>query len=392
MKEHYNGLVARLIWDGTDEVRIPPELGEPNQGQMVGTAAERLGELGGRACYDSLGQPRSRSSADYHPHIREVRHTSVYGHYHWTTEIPTGQILSTNPLAVLAIYKTLVNRPGVWLNMSKPDALRVTTNLRTTTEWAKWTARNRRYYDGQTQQAVEVMGVVFHRAGKKLAPQAVPGNEDTGLQYWGVRDNWRIVEPEDDSERWITLYLEGSRGLSHELVRHGFQTGISQRSTRYVDEDESPWVMHPLIQEFLIDETRNPGERSRVKDVIAQAEAAGRAAYGTLVKILQPFAKSRIENDPYAASTARKQARGASRGYLGNALKTAVIFSGAVDEWKWMLGQRAANAADGEIRCEFSQEVLPELKKSRYADSFATFETEPAVDGVGLALKGGGNK
>lgn len=776
MKDHYDGLVARLIWDGTDEVRIPEELGKPNPGQMEGTALERLGELCGRTCYDSLGAEKARSSLDYHPHIRQVRHTSVYGGCVFTLEVPISQVIAVNPMAVVAIFKALMNRPGVWLNTANPDFLRVTTNLRSTTEWAKWTARNWRYYDGLTKQAAEVMGTVLHRGSRKLAPQIAVDVIDSGLQYWGVRDNSRVVEPEDDSERWISVYMEGSRGFcyddqtevltdegwkpwptvrgtelfasmtpagelvyekssrltienhdgpmysvhseqvdlcvtpnhrmwvqkvdtqaakrgeeqfgiveakellnkrvryqkggttwrgkrhdyieipsttrsvnggvkeypgaifpaeafakflgfyisegclesqndgdgmtainitqntgevfdeimetldemdakatvtnnglhgtnkrisfknlalrdwlsehclngapnkrvpsivgewsvdlietfldalvkgdgnvhenghvvlyttsrqladdaqvlamkagraaniriddrvgeshvmpsgqilthrevcyivsflsksrlyphvnnnrcslktgsdrtkfdrddrgncdefvgytgkvycvtvpsgllyvrrngkpvwsgnSHELVRHGFQTGISQRSTRYVDEDGSPWVMHPLIQELLIDEARDPEERAMVRGVIAEAEAAGRKAYATLVKCLQPFARSRIKDDPYAASTARKQARGASRGYLGNALKTAVIFSASVDEWLWMLSQRAADAADGEIRCEFAQEVLPELKKSRYASSFANLETQPAVDGVGLALRGGGNK
>lgn len=392
MKDHYDGLVARLVWDGTDEVRIPEELGKPNPGQMEGTALERLGELCGRTCYDSLGAEKARSSKDYHPHIRQVRHTSVYGGCVFTLEVPISQVIAVNPMALVAIFKSLMNRPGIWLNTADKDFLRITTNLRSTTEWPKWTARNFKYYDGLTQQAAEVMGAVLHRGSRKLAPQIAVENLDSGLQYWGVRDNCRVVEPQDDSERWVSIYMEGSRGFSHELVRHGFQTGISQRSTRYVDEDGSPWVMHPLIQELLIDETHDPEERSRVRDVIAEAEAAGRKAYATLVKVLQPFAKSRIENDPYAASTARKQARGASRGYLGNALKTAVIFSAAVEEWRWMESQRAADAADGEIRCEFAQEVLPELKKTRYAQSFADLETQPAVDGVGLALKGGGNK
>ena len=397
MKQHYEGLVARLVWDGTDEVRIPAELlppgrTAPNEGQMIGTASERLGEISGRACYDSLGAPKSRSSADYHPHIKQVTHTSVYGPHHFTTSIPIGPVMNYSPKVVVSIFKALMNRPGIWLNTRHEDFLRVTTNLRTVTEWAKWTKRNLAYYDGLTTQAVEVLGAVLNRVGRKVAPQIVDGNPDTGLQLYGVRDNSILVEPEDDSERWISLYMEGSRGFSHEEVRHGFQTGISQRSTRYVDEDESPWVMHPLIQEFLIDETQDPEARARAKDVIAAAENAGRAAYGTLVKILQPFAKSRIESDPYAASTARKQARGASRGYLGNALKTGGIFSAAVEEWKWKLRQRASNAADGEIRCEYSMEVLRELKASRYAASFAEFEVEPAVDGVGYALKGGGNK
>ncbi len=48
----FDGIGAELIWDGTDEIRIPEKMGVPLDGQMEGTAAERLTELAGRICYD----------------------------------------------------------------------------------------------------------------------------------------------------------------------------------------------------------------------------------------------------------------------------------------------------------------------------------------------------
>lgn len=39
---------AALVWDGTDEVRVPEAMGKPSEGQLEGTARERLVELAGR--------------------------------------------------------------------------------------------------------------------------------------------------------------------------------------------------------------------------------------------------------------------------------------------------------------------------------------------------------
>jgi len=54
----------------------------------------------------------------------------------------------------------------------------------------------------------------------------------------------------------ISFYLDNiSRGLTHELVRHRAGCAISQRSTRYVDESGSPWILHPLLEKLLVDPT-----------------------------------------------------------------------------------------------------------------------------------------
>lgn len=52
----------------------------------------------------------------------------------------------------------------------------------------------------------------------------------------------------------LTFFISTvSRGLTHELVRHRVGVAISQRSTRYVDENESPYVHHPLVEAYVDD-------------------------------------------------------------------------------------------------------------------------------------------
>ena len=197
-----------------------------------------------------------------------------------------------------------------------------------------------------------------------------------------------VVEPETDAEKWISIYVYSSRGASHELVRHGDFTAISQRSTRFVNESKSPWTLHPLIQMYI----REAGE---IDQMIAQEETnqlieSAKELYRVWTKRLTPFVRSKIDpDDPYAKTTARKQSRGAARGLLGNALETDLVFSATVMQWKHMIRMRAADAADGEIRFLF-QKIIEALRTSRYADSFADIQLAPSGDGIGMSLIGGG--
>ena len=197
-----------------------------------------------------------------------------------------------------------------------------------------------------------------------------------------------VVEPKTDAEKWITIYTYGSRGFSHELVRHGDFTAMSQRSTRYCNEGKSSWVLHPIIQQFLEeqDATTEMIQTEELKGFIDQA----RDLYKTWVKRLVPYIKARIDPDaPYAKTTARKQARGAARGLLGNALGTELVFSASVFQWRHIFRMRASAAADGEIRVAACQ-ALVACKESRYGDSFSDLELVEAGDGTGLMLAGGG--
>lgn len=348
---------AALVWDGTDEVRVPEAMGKPSEGQLEGTARERLVELAGRACYDSLG--RGRKSREFHAHVREVGHLSVLEHAAFTVQFDGWESSE--------YHVDLINRPSLWVRGAHYST-RVTLNLRHALE--------------ANVRSTHLWSAVRVLAGR-LAPQVVTDAHEVVAAWPGFRAGLpcRLVEPETDEEKWVTLYLTGSRGWSHELVRHGDWTAISQRSTRYVDESASPWVLHPLIADFLADQ----GSDARaLEHTFSQATAA----YDQLVEVLQPWLERRGVDKP----SARKQARGAARGMLGNALETEVIFSASVAQWRHMLRMRAADAADAEIRLGFAEAVLPCLLASRYGDRFRDLELVPASDGIGRSLAGGGAK
>lgn len=360
------GMISRLVWDGGDEVRIPEELGKPAPNQMLGTAAERVSELSGRTCYDSLG--RGRSTDDYHKHILEVGHGSVYEHFAMTVQL--GNCDST-------VLWFLINRPGIWVEAAY-GKIRITFNPRAILDWNSWTKKLT--YLADSPDLVGKTGSVGDRLAvfaERFFPKIVPRRDRALWALESYKDDC-IVEPRTDQEKWISMFLCGSRGWSHEQVRHKFRTAVSQRSTRFVNEAESSWVDHPLVQEYLGDQTQPISDTGEMERVVGAIKKHSKETYVFVVDRLEPWLIKRgVEK-----LTARKQARGAARGYLGNALWTEMIFSASVAEWKWMMSLRCSGPADAEIRGIFC-EALPELRSSRYGDDFKNLELVPAPDGLG---------
>lgn len=312
-------LVAKLVWDGGNEIKLPEELGTPRDDQLKGSVGERLAEVAGRTCYDSFGQ--GRSSASYHEHILEVGHLSIYEHYNITFDIGGLDFEERE-----SVFYQLVGRPGVWVVDSG-----LTINPRVVLDWF-------------TLKPVFPQWVYGMLAANlyRYVPRVI---KSCKTDYFLDR-----IEPRYPEEMWISMFLGGSRGFSHEQVRHGDFTAISQRSTRYVDESESNWVWHPLLKKY-IEETNDTWLATQL---VSKIEMPARAMYKEISQRLDTWCGS------------RKQARGAARGFLGNALYTEIIFSASVAQWNRMIAARASKAADGEIRELYQEHIIPELKKSRY--------------------------
>ncbi len=188
----------------------------------------------------------------------------------------------------------------------------------------------------------------------------------------------------------LTFFLSGiSRGLTHELVRHRVGVAISQRSTRYVDENESEWALHPLIYAFIADRApmeagiqsldgRYDGALVRQQTAFIQKEA--QKNYALLVEKLQAWLIAK-GTDKF---TARKQARGAARGLLGNALMTEMVWTCNLRTLKTVLKQRAGAAADAEIRLlanRLYEEALP-----YWPTYLGRYQKRPCPDGIGYEL------
>jgi thymidylate synthase ThyX len=355
---------AKLVYDGGDQLYIPESMGQPKPNQLQGTILEQLGELACRICYDSLGV--GRSSEELHKHILEVINLSVYEHCWFTLNIK--DTISTD------FPRALLNRKGVWFDV-KDNVNQVTINFRAVLEWDKYT---KGYND--TPFASKALGRILWTTARSLAPQIFHDRDIWGYAYDDLIKRCEITTELDENQAMITMYLSGSRGFSHEQVRHRFN--ISQRSTRYCDESESPWIEHPLITKFLNDKRQSGTEQMALESLINHAIDSGRDAYERCVEFLEAY----LKEQGLGKTDARKQARGSGRGYLGNALETEMFFTAPVSAWRdIILPQRASKFADAEIRMIYN-DVLPELKRSRYGHFFNDLELIDSPDGIGKVL------
>jgi thymidylate synthase (FAD) len=135
----------------------------------------------------------------------------------------------------------------------------------------------------------------------------------------------------------ISFYIDGvSRGLTHELVRHR-HSNISQRSTRYVDESESNWALHPLITKYA--------DRLNMNSIKATIELCKQE-----YKMVADALEHALIEDGIDKVNARKQARGAARGLLGNALTSALVWTCNIRSLRNFFEQRCSQFADAEIR------------------------------------------
>lgn len=167
----------------------------------------------------------------------------------------------------------------------------------------------------------------------------------------------------------FSFFITGvSRGLTHELVRHRAGVAISQRSTRYVDESESDWCYHPLFQ--MLDDEK--------LEIVGSVTDACREVYDNVVTSLQ----QKLSANGVNKFTARKQARGAARGMLGNALGTELVWSANVRALRHFIEMRASPHADAEIR-ELAIEILAIMQKEAPA-FFKDYAIEASPDGMGV--------
>lgn len=187
---------------------------------------------------------------------------------------------------------------------------------------------------------------------------------------------------------WINFFLSNlSRGLTHELVRHRVGIAISQRSTRYVDENESPWIWHPLIHAYI--EAGDPVRRASngepteigMETLCRHTQTTAQDSYTVIVGKLQAF----LIGKGIDKFTARKQARGAARGLLGNALLTEMVWSVNIRTLRGtILKQRANGAADAEIGALAI--LLWEQALPYYPNYLGDFRRRPRSDGLGDEL------
>lgn len=372
---------------GSDLVLIPPTMGQPNDNQFQGTVGEKLAEVACRICYDSMGLSKSRSSQALQYHIQDAPNLSVYEHVTLTIMVPA----ETERYA-LQLITCCFGRPGVRARIMG-QMVHITANLRAILEWEKWSVRN-----WSIIGSLNIDGLCGH-LGQTLL-QAAKFDMPMALDRLSVGQTMYYERPkfEDlrDSERFISVWLYGSRGFTHEMVRHRF--AMSQRSTRFVDELPRGWydkdehslgweeankifndeikcegefIVHPLTKKFVKDQDTSVEKKQEFFDRWQRLKEESRGLYKFLVENLQEY----VGGD---STNARKQGRGAARLMLPNALASEMIYTASVADWMdFIIPQRATVLADAEIR-QVIVEVVRDMPvvKNKY-----TFTEAP--DGLG---------
>lgn len=142
----------------------------------------------------------------------------------------------------------------------------------------------------------------------------------------------------------ITVFIEGiTRALSLELNRHR-HLGISQRSTRYVAEEDTALVLEPhMAYLYQFWETWEKDVTVLERHIDAFEECL--FLYKEQVKMLE-------ESNPMKLSgfDLRKWARGIARNSLPHNVETRVTYTGNIRAWRHVLEARSSRHAEPEIR------------------------------------------
>ena len=164
-----------------------------------------------------------------------------------------------------------------------------------------------------------------------------------------------------------------SRSLTHELVRHRAGFAYSQRSQRYVDETDSPFVLPPALAEG-----REGTQGAR--EILKKALETASSSYQELVTALENALPEELFPD---RRDRRKAIRQAARSVLPNATETKIFVTANVRAWRHFIELRGAAYADWEIR-HLAIKVLKILQQEAPL-LFGDFTIEDLTDGTEIA-------
>ena len=164
-----------------------------------------------------------------------------------------------------------------------------------------------------------------------------------------------------------------SRSLTHELVRHRAGFAYSQRSQRFVDESESPFVIPPAL-------TGHSQGAERARKVLEAALESASSTYKELVDALEEALPPELFESPWDR---RKAVRQAARAVLPNATETKIFVTANVRAWRHFIEMRGAAYADWEIR-NLAIGVLEILQREDPL-LFGDFSIEGLPDGTRIA-------
>jgi thymidylate synthase (FAD) len=158
----------------------------------------------------------------------------------------------------------------------------------------------------------------------------------------------------------VTFLFHGvSRVFTHELVRHGIGTAVSQESLRYVRLDEnSPMVLPPNVARSILEE-RNDAHVHNYS-----------VSLGGILKSLTDAWKL---DDPKTPFSVKKAVTSALRRFIGMGVATDLIWTANIQTLRHVLEMRSdASSVEWEMLEVFGRQVGPFLK-TEYPALFQDF-------------------
>lgn len=306
------GLNGKLTSEFSEKISHLKNDGIIDHNCYTGSAYDNLSEYAGRLCYRSgFSGSKNRPSEEYHKHIHEVGHHSIYGHNIVHIELSNKD------------YKDwcvgFAGIPG-WYPHRTTSKNFIGVNFRLIEN----TNRNNLRVDSDSD-SLEIFQSLYSSVRKK-SPLIFPNP----TSYQGDLKILNDKEIEEFGLEWYSFEIKTSRRVAQELTRHGFQSGISMESTRYVDISENTLIFHPYD--------------SNHKEVKALPECDKQ-----LYKAVFEDVYNSLLSKGFDKSYSKKQARGAAAAHLPLGLETNLIFSCSKQEFEEIKRQRISESADREI-------------------------------------------
>ncbi len=171
--------------------------------------------------------------------------------------------------------------------------------------------------------------------------------EDSAIKFIKAiltRNHESVIEHESLSVRFIC-----DRGVTHEIVRHRLAS-YSQESTRYVNYEKKgiAFVIPPWVG-------LQPCEVTDVRDEINTAVASGHKADAEWLTIMS------MSEHAYNYLIDQGWKPEQARSVLPNSLKTEIVMTANLREWRRVLSLRTSTAAHPQMR-EIMVPLLTELR------------------------------
>lgn len=359
-------LIAHLVYDGDDSrFHIPETLGSAEQQPIVGSPLEQLSEF---VAFLSESLDSGDEFIHIHRALIERGLRNPYRHAVFGVVVTAGTADEAWKWAGM-----LFGEPDYWGRVVGTD-LRITTNLR---------AMIRGFGDSPIRDTQVPMALAV--VATALAPQ-FPWSE-TGIAHIVERlpqeathDRGTAMKAEHPGERWVTVYVQAGMRLLAE-VGGSLQVGVMARRTAKFDDSGMPWIINPLLKEYLKACESQHGEVFAALDAHIQDFAAGsQRLYDEIVSHLEAYSRSDV------------QARVSASGFLGQCVRSEAVITTTVAEWQRLLRVNGDFRVPAEARHLFvgkregEPSIFDALIRSRYRESFLGAQPRLSPDGVGRVI------